>query len=506
MKPVLLVVIDALASRIIVPAMRDGKLPTLARLAKLGQLREECISIFPSVTPAATSSILTGDYPIDHGVAGAYFYDREKDSVRYFGIDIWPILRNGFSAYFNEFGCKLNEEMLKSKTLFFEAAEHGLSTGSINFMIYNGPVEHKVDAPWLFKLWPGVKFEEHVHGPDLLLAGSFISTLPHEVADHVSDDGLFQRFGFRDETTAAVLLDVARSNSWPDFTVAYFPDNDFDSHDYGPAKALATVEKVDQWLAEAIELGGGFEKFLEQRAVLVLGDHSQCDLISDEDDRAIDLDQVLTSLQVAKSGAAWADRDQLMVCPNMRAAQIYLRQDTDVELDKIVELLISDRRVDQVIWHERQRHERPTIFHIATADRGKLRFELATAGATETGGEVAVDEFGNRWNIVGDLNAVDATSQDGKLIFRSYPNALERVANSFNLETNGEFWVTALPGYEFVLPEINAHDHGSHGSLHALDSLTPLIGAGLPAHVDLPDPVRTVDVVSICRKILGINA
>jgi len=505
LKPVLLVVIDALASRVILPAMRNGQLPTLQNLSQRGKLREECISIFPSITPAATSSILTGDYPSEHGVAGAFFYNTDEDRVRYFGTDIWAILREGFSSYFNDFGVKLNEEILESETLFELAAEHRLSTGSLNYLIYHGPVKHNVESPWIFKMWPGINFEKHVHGPDMMVTGDFVSTLPHAVDEEANPSGgMFNRFGFQDKTTAELLLQVAKSDAWPDFLVAYFPDNDFDSHREGPASALATVQKVDQCLAEMIALSGGFENFLERRSIMILGDHAQSDLIADADARAVDLNEALSGFNLVEAGHTWSDQDQLMVCPNMRAAQIYLRHGYQERLDEISAQLTSDRRVDQVIWRRPPGTDCSTEFQVLTADRGSLRFSDAAKGGDSTS-EMATDEFGNSWNIEGDLDTIDATVTDGEIVYRSYPNALERISTSFHCKNSGDVWVTAAEGYEFVLPETSVHGAGSHGSLHEHDSLTPLICAGLPDDVKVPDPIRTIDVAKICRDVLGIS-
>src|SRR5690606_30504466 len=99
MKKVLLIIIDALASRVVVPALEQGKLPNFQRLVEAGVFVPECYSIFPSITPAATCSLCTGAYPFEHGISGAYWYDPAKDEVAYFGDDILAILNEGVSNY-----------------------------------------------------------------------------------------------------------------------------------------------------------------------------------------------------------------------------------------------------------------------------------------------------------------------------------------------------------------------------------------------------------------------
>ena len=44
----------------------------------------------------------------------------------------------------------------------------------------------------------------------------------------------------------------------------------------------------------------------------------------------------------------------------------------------------------------------------------------------------------------------------------------------------------------------------SHGSLHADDSLVPLVVAGAPASLSLSPPTRTVDIVPLCLAVLGL--
>jgi len=82
MKKVLLIIIDALSARVVDPALALGKLPHLRQLQETA-LRADSIAVFPSITPAATSSIATGCYPREHGISGAYWYLPEEKTVVY---------------------------------------------------------------------------------------------------------------------------------------------------------------------------------------------------------------------------------------------------------------------------------------------------------------------------------------------------------------------------------------------------------------------------------------
>lgn len=87
----------------------------------------------------------------------------------------------------------------------------------------------------------------------------------------------------------------------------------------------------------------------------------------------------------------------------------------------------------------------------------------------------------------------------------SRPNAFERIANILELGQSGEIWATARPGCEFEVPGGKAHVAGAaHGSLHSLDSLSPVIVAGGGVTQALPRELRLVDIAPLCMQLLGV--
>ena len=496
-KPVLLVIIDALASRVVNVAMNDGRLPTLARLARHGRTASECWSMFPSITPAATCTLHTGVYPQRHGVAGAYWYDHKTDRVAYYGDDVWAILQHGHGRFFHEFQVTLNYEHLRAPTIYELAQGQGLRTACLNSMWFRGGTPHEVHLPWLFKLLPGVESKKSLNGPDILCLADFVSTDP-DGGKHplTAPGGATRRFGFHDETTAEYLVGLAERGRLPDATVAYFPNNDYESHERGPMNAIDVLQFVDQSLYRLFEARGGFDAFLEETAILITGDHSQSDTLEDDDERSIDFDQVLSDFSLVAAGTEWGEGEQVMACPNMRAAEIYIRDGADAR-ERVIRALLAEPRIDQALWAEPS-SGRAESFHVATHDRGRLVFQPG-AGRSETGR----DAFGGQWSWDGDLAAVDGDLNEGELRFGDYPNAFERIAGAF-FDEAGQILLTARLGHEFVLPGTTSHPGGSHGSLHRIDSTSPLITAGLPDDVVIPDPARTVDVVPLMLQSLNI--
>lgn len=501
MKPVILIIVDALSSRAVVPALERGELPNLAALAEVGTLHPECVSMFPSITPAATATLLTGCYPDRHGIAGASWHDEEQGRVIYYSTDIWTILREGSGNFFEDFLYQLNHHRLQAPTLFEQVERAGLQAASLNNLLYRGNVEYELKTPLLLRLLPGMPSAKTVFGPAQLLLGDFAAEgLGGEIprAAH----GLKHRFGMDDAHTAEVLLHLARTGTLPALTVAYFPDNDFRSHQVGPEEALECVRKVDGYLGELAAAFGGVERLVERYCLIVTGDHSHCDIVAG-DEAAITLDELLPDHAIAPSGAEWED-DDLMICLNLRAAQIYLRRPTVDEAERVAAALLADERVDQVLWRLRDVGVQQSGYVVVTRDRGRLRFWPGDDGA-----QTAHDAYGQAWSWEGDLAAVDGQLDEGnQLHFPAYPNAFERLAAGLEHQGAGQLCVTACPGYSLHLStttgiEIHAGG-GSHGTLHAYDSLVPLLLAGGPPGVVLPDHPRTVDVAPLCLAILGL--
>ncbi len=69
--------------------------------------------------------------------------------------------------------------------------------------------------------------------------------------------------------------------------------------------------------------------------------------------------------------------------------------------------------------------------------------------------------------------------REGRVASATYPDALARAWSALRARTSGEVLASAKPGYEF-LDWGGAHHvgGGSHGSLHANDSLGSLIWCG----------------------------
>jgi hypothetical protein len=499
MKPLVLFVVDAFTSRTLLPDIAAGELPNLARVIEAGSMDAACSAVFPSITPAATASIATGRNPCDHGIVGTYWYDPATNDVAYHGDDVAVIFNKGAGRFFEDFLVKLNGDRLLAKTIFQIAEAAGRSTASLNYLIFKGSVSHPVHVPLLLKALPGVPTTQTVLGPSRLHLGDFVET-PLPSGDRLRfKGGPFRRFGMDDAATLALLLQYAQANALPDFTLAYLPDHDYRCHGSGAGAGLPALTAFDAWLGVWAAAFGGMDAMLETVCLVLTGDHSISDL--GDDDPGVRLDEILQEFELADAGKPWAGDDELKVCPNMRVAYVYLRQPRPETAGRICQALLADPRVDQVLMRCEDWNPDEAGFRVATADRGSLRFWAGGGGPSS-----AQDEGGGAWSWEGDLAAVDAhVSADGALRFGAYPNAFERIAGGLATHKSGPVCVTARPGFEFQVPGTKIHrGGGSHGSLHELDSIVPLIVAGAPGPGLVPPRSRTVDVAPLCLRLLGL--
>jgi hypothetical protein len=496
-KHCVLMIVDALAHRIVKEQFERNNLPNISMLIKLGGNVRPCTSIFPSITPAATCSIATGVYPSEHGIEGACWYDAKDEEAAYLGDDLQLAWQRGFHNYLIDFGDGLNFERLKAPTIFELLHDHSIDSACVNYMWFAGPHMHQRATPLLLRLAAG-RLEPTVRGPRFLKLGDFVEALPEKVGPMWSQ-GVFNRYGFDDEVTAKCMMAMAETNSLPPFTLAYFPKNDDASHDVGPKEAVEeALVPFDNFLGEWITAVGGWARLSQDVELIIVGDHGQ-NSFTKHSVEEIPIDQVLKSFSQSTIGKGWRDDETICICPNMRATSIYLRHEGDSLRRKVIDSLLADPRVDQVIYRPDDHQWR-----VETAYRGSLSFRHAEAAETAT----ASDQYGNHWVLQGDLSCIDANVREQAVVeYGNYPNALERIASAF-VATSSPIWVTARPGAEFSVDGARVHDGGSHGALYKDDAEAALITTSginlgcLPCafHPRIVDVVPLImDALSICR-------
>ncbi|MAT96991.1 MAG: hypothetical protein CL608_07605 [Anaerolineaceae bacterium] len=497
-KRVLLLIIDALTAPCLLEEMANGRYPNFQKLNEAGTLREQCVSIFPSITHAALTSIITGQYPAKHGIIASHWYDAEAEKIVYFSGSLGVMLEKGLGNYFKEFLLEMNNNYLQVPTLFQKLERNGRKTASINFPVYRGDVPHNVNAPLLLEWIPNLPTSTTVKGPEIMLMGDLLAD-PDNLEIEANYTGITEWFGFRDENSADLVLQLAETDEFPDFTLAYFPENDDRAHNDGPTEAHKNLADMDEMLGDLFAAYGGLDDFLQKFALVITGDHSQSATTSPEDEEGIDLAALLSQYSVAQAGDAWDEEDDLIACPNLRAAHLYLKTVTAEAIEGISEQLLAESRIDQILY--RAEFVEAGEGYIVRTDQGQLRF---WHDDNRDDKDTAHDRHDNQWAWEGDLAVVDGRLQDNQLTFPDYPNAFERIAGALDSETSGHIWITAKIGHELMIPEINLYaGGGSHASLHKQDSQAPLFVAGAPSEIDIPSFPRIIDVAPLCAACLG---
>jgi hypothetical protein len=418
--------------------------------------------------------------------------------ISYFGDDVWTVLARGAGDFLEGFLLHLNGDRLQAPTLFQLVERAGRRAACFNHIIFRGDVRHEVSQPLLLRLLPSVDAHPTVEGPSWLCLGDFVASTPPAIRVQ-AEGGVFNRFGLDDEGTASFLEQVGSATDLPDFTVAYFPDYDFDSHERGPRRALPTLRRFNQRLSRILGAWGGVDRVLSELCIVMTADHSHSD-VADSDSAGIPLERILGAYVCADPADAPRPDDDLVLCPNMRAAEVYCRRGGADFVEGVCAALLEDSRVDQVIW--RHAEGNAEVFYVVTADRGRLTFRRARHDS-----HAVRDDYGGAWHVDGELAAIDASVDRGRVRYGAYPNALERVACGIDHPRSGRLWVTARPGCEFEAAGQSVHrGAGSHGTLHELDSLVPLLIAGTDLQLPTGARSRIVDVAPLCLQLLDLKS
>jgi hypothetical protein len=136
---------------------------------------------------------------------------------------------------------------------------------------------------------------------------------------------------------------------------------------------------------------------------------------------------------------------------------------------------------------------------VVNSSRGELRFAP---------GDDVEDLRGGRWSVEGDVSALGAEIQDGRVLTPDYPDALARIWSALSCQTAGDVLLSAAPGYEFVDWGGSGHvGGGSHGSLHRSDSLGALLWCGTgPDSRDARSQWSLRDIAPIVRSHFGLSS
>jgi hypothetical protein len=255
-----------------------------------------------------------------------------------------------------------------------------------------------------------------------------------------------------------------------DFLFLYLYETDAAGHRGGDV--LAAVEQADRGIGLVVDAAGGWSEFLERYAIAVVADHGQSQV-----ERVADAAEPFDDLRLFRS-SRHSDPAQcdLALAASNRLAMAYLLPGGTLTASEVAHRFARHPASDVVIWRE-------GAWYAVRRDGGELRFR--------PGGDHH-DARGTAWELAGDRDLLDPAI---------YPNALERIAGAAACATAGDVIVSARLGDEFA--DAGGQHHaggGSHGSLHAEDSLVPLITAGFETAPDLGAEPSITDLTPLALR------
>jgi Type I phosphodiesterase / nucleotide pyrophosphatase len=490
-----LCVIDAMAPAMLERAVASGAAPVLQTLIERGRYVPDCVAAFPSVTPVCAASIVTGVAQDAHLIPGMNWFHRDEDRYVEYGSSFRAAQRFGIARQLTDTVYNMNRAHLSAATptVFETLDDADLRTAGTTYLMYRGRHRHEPQRDTALTRVASTLMRHPVLGPrELFYADIFASR-------HTGCRSGLGMPGVRDRHSGCVSAYMVEHDLF-DFLLLSLPDNDWYSHKHGPEAQLRSLAAADLQLARVMEAAGGVDAFLAEHAVIAMADHSQAPVES-----TISLQDELAELGVlpparSPDGSSHDEQSRIAVCPSQRAAMVYALRpsERDAMRASVVTLALAIEGVDLVMWLERDAHDAPREGVIASAAHGELRFSPH--------GPV-VDPRGVTWTVEGALAAIDGSVQDGGLLSTpSYPDALARVWSALTCPTSGEVLLSAAPAHEFIDWGRQAHvGGGSHGSLHASDSLGALVlcGVALPEHEPAQWAIR--DIAALVRSHFGLD-
>lgn len=471
-KPIVLLIVDSLMSGPLEQLISEGKAPALSFLKENGQYYPDLVSSYPTMSVTIDSSLLTGTYADTHKLPGLVWYSSDQKELFNYGSGSKEVFKTGLSkVLFNSLYTLNNEHLSKGvKTIFEELEAEGRSSAAINSLIYRGNVEHTFTFPEVSSMINVLPKEIKTMGPPLLSYGKI-----NQFDPNYTNLSSWKNVGFNDKFSTNEYKFLKNQGTLPNFTMIYYPDLDKVIHEKGP-NDVKGIENVDKQLQSLLNAFPSWNDAIESSTWIIIGDSAQSS-INKEKNALIDLQKVFDDYRIAKVGKPITSDDQVVLAVNERMAYIYANN-SDITIQDLTSHLKEDKRIDFFAYIEEDLvrvHNVETNKSLTFTSRGNL-----------------VDEYGQPWSVAGDLSVLDLKVQDEKIKYGVYPDALARLHGAL-YSHHGQFIVTdAKPGYEFIAEGSPTHLGGAgHGSLHKVDSVSPMIITGTN---QTPETNRLVDL------------
>jgi len=489
-KKLVLAVVDAMKPAMLERAVAGGRAPALELLIERGEHVDDCVAAFPSVTPVCAASIATGTGPEDHQIPSMNWYHRGEERYVEYGTSFKASQAFGFKQSLTDTIYNMNLEHLsrETPTVFERLDDAGIRTAGTTYLMYRGRHRHEVANETALTRLATTVFRHAVYGPKEFFYADLFASRRTGCRSQLGLPGV------RDQHAGCVGAYLVENDLF-DFLLLSLPDNDTHSHKNGPFAQVQSLAAADKQIERLMHAAGGPDEFLEEHAVIVCSDHSQSQV-----EQEIDLFRAFDgfAVQPASRSKARTVESEIAICPASRSAQVYvLDRDSRQELtDRAERTLLELEGVDLVMRDTGH----PDGEAVVRGKRGDRIQEVRIAPRGDL-----TDLRGERWHVEGDLELLALQVREGRVDSAIYPDALGRVWSALRCRSAGELLASAKPGYEF-LDWGGAHHvgGGSHGALHANDSLGSLIWCGTGPSADSREQWSLRDVVPMIHEHFGV--
>ena len=475
-----MLILDGVRPDLLRSAIGSGETPNLAALSEAGETIWDAVSVFPSITPAATAAIATGKAPDRSGIVGHAWYERAENRAVVYGAMTETVISTGPVKVFHNNVWRMNRDDLHAATLFEMLHDRGFDGACVNFPIRRGPYSHPVRMKSVGGYLKGSRYlAPSVNGPKEYYMGDLFYSRPTGHSGRKGSGGLRRSVGINDEYAAQVGAKLVREKAAP-FTLLYFFKGDSIAHHKGLEAQRRWLAKADGYLGRVFEAGGGVEQVLEDYAVLALSDHGHAPLIANN--RYEDLRKIPGEKVSSGPRAGFTNGTTVVAVPNGRAALLYLQD--EVEREALVESLVHRKGVDLAARLDGE-------WCVVRRGDGMLKFRPGAGNA---------DSFGGLWEVDGDPKTLDLWVSGGRISYGEYPDAMERLWGCLHSSRSGDVVLSAAPGHTFGEISGGFHTASDHGSLHASDSNVFMLASGIRA------PRRITEVAPTLMEHFGTSS
>jgi hypothetical protein len=497
-KRLLLVVIDGLGAAQLGRALDDGHAPHLKALLDAGAHCGEAVSPFPSLTPVCLATIVTGAGPDRHRIPSLSWFHRGQRRFVEYGSSFAAASVEGHTRTIEDVVLNLNHVHLADEpaTLFETLEDAGHRAAAINYLVYRGRTRHTMKHDYGPLKSIGKRTGVHaVYGPSRFYWGELFGAtrpmLPQVGIKRPLDWG------------AAHIARWLMRNTDTEFLLLYLGQHDSASHKQGPEETQRAIRVADRAMMRVIDSMGGVDTFMRECALVLCADHGQ-----DTVEHHAEIGDVFDDVRLFH-GSRSSDITQcdIAIAPSNRVAMAYRLHHDSPPSRWVAGRACESPAVDIAAFPE---DGRIVVINDQGGELHIVRDDDAAAGLVTRRVDVGRGSGAarpERWLLQGDLAVLDLQTSDGMIGEGRYPDALARLDAAARCVNAGDVLLSAHVGWEFVDIGGGHHTGGSHGSLHRVDSIAPLVTSGLdgwhPAPGD-PGTVRLADIRHMVHSHFGM--